>query len=58
MGNKVHLYGTYLQYGGVFVIIAACLTLYVEFVRLVHISKLPDIHQKIGDDPEKNEELL
>lgn len=39
--RKVQFYGNWLTYGGLFVIIASIITFIVEFLRMMHIARLP-----------------
>lgn len=39
--RKVQLYGNWLTYGGLLVIVASIATFIVEFLRMMHIARLP-----------------
>ena len=41
--GKVQFYGKWTSYGGLVVIIASILTFIVEFMRMVHIARIPAI---------------
>ena len=41
--TKVRFYGSYVTYGGFFVMVAAAFTFFVEFVRMGNIMRLPGL---------------
>ena len=41
--NKVHFYGSWLTYGGLAVIVASIFTFLLEFMRMVHIARMPSV---------------
>ncbi len=41
--EKVRSYGYWVSYGGLTVMIVSILTFIIEFLRLIHVSKLPGI---------------
>ena len=64
---QVKFYGSWLTYGGLVIIVASILTFIVEFLRLTHFARLPQLkgdnkmgqlEDKLDDLYEKNEEQL
>ena len=45
--RKVTVYGSWLTNGGLLVIVASIITFIVEFLRLMHAARIPNIK---GDD--------
>ena len=39
--TKVRFYGSWLTYGGLVVIVASILTFLIEFMRMLHIARMP-----------------
>ena len=54
---KVRSYGYWVSYGGLLVMLVSVLTFIIEFMRLIHISKLPGIKGS-HDDPQQLEDQL
>ena len=41
--RKVQFYGYWLTYGGLAVIVASILAFVIEFMRMVHIARMPTL---------------
>ena len=41
--NKVQFYGSWLTYGGLVVMVASTITFIFEFMRMMHIARMPTI---------------
>ena len=56
--TKVRFYGSWLTYGGLVVIIASVLTFIIEFMRMVHIARMPALKSTKEADIEQLEKQL
>ena len=56
--TKVRFYGSWLTYGGLVVIIAALITFIIEFMRMMHIARMPTLKSGREADVEQLEMQL